>query len=229
MISKWFEFKERAVFLRKSGTSIGVIERTLGVPRSTLSGWFRNIKLTKKQKAKIMKNASVIMSRARVKAVIWHNKQKENRILKAEEEAFLTLSRLDIKNKDTLELALSFLYMGEGAKKDLTSMSNSNPLVLKFFIRCLKLLYDIETKDLKCNIHIRNDQSGELLKKYWSRELKIPIKNFGACLVDKRTVKSKTYSHYKGVCVVRAGKVAIQRKLVFLSNRFCDKIINMDD
>ena len=221
--------KEQAMALRKRGTSIGVIERLWGIPRSTLSGWFRGIKLTDKQRLKIENKASKIMSDARKKAVLWHNRQKETHMLEAEKRAVLTLSKLDIKDKSILELALAFLYMGEGAKTDLTSMGNSNPLVLKFFIRCLNLLYGIENNDLKCNIHIRSDQNSEHLKNYWSRELKIPARNFGACLVDKRAIKSKTYPHYKGVCVVRAGKVAIQRKLIFLSNEFCDKIVRMDD
>jgi len=213
--------------LRRKGTSIRAIERDWGIPRSTLSGWFKNIKLTKEQKIRIWNKASKATAEARKKAVLWHNKEKEKRMLVAENEAILGLSKLNVEDKNTLELALAFLYMGEGSKADLTSMGNSNPKVLKFFIKSLELLYDIHKDELKCNIHIRSDQNGEQLRKYWSNELEISINNFGPCAVDKRTVKSKTYSYYNGVCVVRAGRVAIQRKLVFLSNGFCDKIIGL--
>lgn len=133
---------------------------------------------------------------------------------------------MNLDEKSITEIALAFLYLGEGAKNCDTAIGNSNPLVLKFFIACLNYLYGVKPYQLKCSIHIRSDQNGHKLNKYWSKTLKIPIKNFGACLIDKRTVKSKTYPTYKGVCVVRAGRIAIQRKLIFLSNKFCDKIVS---
>ena len=45
MQSKWFELKPTAVKLRRKGFSIGKIEYNLGIPRSTLSGWLKNIEL----------------------------------------------------------------------------------------------------------------------------------------------------------------------------------------
>jgi len=50
MKSKWFELKPSAKKLRKKGLSIGDIERRLKIPRSTLSGWLKDIKLTSKQR-----------------------------------------------------------------------------------------------------------------------------------------------------------------------------------
>ena len=50
MISKWFELKDEAISLRKKGKSIRNIEERLKIPRSTLSGWLKNIELSKSQK-----------------------------------------------------------------------------------------------------------------------------------------------------------------------------------
>ena len=55
MKSRWFELKSKAVRLRKSGKSIRFIEGKLGIPKSTLSGWFKNIELSNKQK-KVLKD-----------------------------------------------------------------------------------------------------------------------------------------------------------------------------
>jgi hypothetical protein len=41
------------VKLRKEGTSIGVINKKYGIPKSTLSIWFRKIELNKFQKKDI--------------------------------------------------------------------------------------------------------------------------------------------------------------------------------
>ncbi len=224
MVSRWFRYKDEVVKLRKQGTSIGVINKKYGIPKSTLSGWFRKIKLNKLQKERIYKAASIKMDNACKKAVLWHNKQKEMRLAHAKEDAYLTLNNLDINDKNILELALSFLYLGEGAKSNVTSMGNSNPKILKFLINSVDKLYGIKPKDIKCDIHIRSDQNGEELNKYWSDTLNIPIENFGKFSIDKRTAKSNTYEHYKGVCILRMGTLHIQRKLLFLSDAFCDKI-----
>lgn len=60
---------------------------------------------------------------------------------------------------------------------------------------------------------------------YWSKELGIAPNKFNTWK-DKRTAKPKTYPDYKGVCVVRCGNLAIQRRIVYLSKEFC-KIITV--
>lgn len=225
MLSKWFIYKEKAINLRKQGTSIRAIERKWGIPRSTLSGWFRKIQLTNTQKIKIFKNASILMSKARIKAVIWHNKQKKLRLNKARKEAKEILSRINTKDKNILELSLSMLYLGEGSKTNHTSMGNSNPLILKFFIKCMRILFGIQENEFKCDLHLRSDQNEKKAISYWSNELGIPKNNF-TYMKDKRTAKSKTYTSYMGVCVVRCGKIAVQRRIVHLAEEFSKIVIS---
>ena len=73
--------------LRRKGVSMTLIERELGIPRSTLSGWFKTIKLTEDQRTKLMKNKSDGWKIAREKAVIAHQYNKALRVLKAKQEA----------------------------------------------------------------------------------------------------------------------------------------------
>lgn len=227
MRSQWFEYKDLVIKLRTDGTSIGDINKKYKIPKSTLSGWFRKIKLSPKQRRVIYDKSSIKMASARKKAVLWHNHQKELRLNLANKEATNSLVQIDIGNKHIIELALSFLYLGEGSKQGETSLGNTNPKILLFFIESLEILYNINRHDLKCSLHIRSDQNPNLLLKYWSNILNIPIKNFSKTSIDKRTVKSKTYPDYKGVCVIRPGGLHIKRKLMFLSEQFCDKITNI--
>ncbi len=226
MVSQWFRYKDEVVKLRKQGTSIGVINKKYGIPKSTLSGWFRKIKLNKLQKERIYKAASIKMDNARKKALVWHHSQKENRIKKAEAEADLVFKKINTDDNVILELALSFLYLGEGAKKNETSMGNANPLVLKFFIKSVKKVYP-HAKLGRCQLHLRSDQNELNAIRYWSQELNINPNQFGF-VKDKRTAKTKTYSDYHGVCVVRFSEVAIQRRLLFLSHKFCNIITELD-
>jgi len=164
--------------------------------------------------------------KARRKAVLWHHAQKEKRLKEAENQALKTIGAIDIANKEVLELALAILYMGEGTKKKVeTAMGSSDPLILKFFLASLKTLYNLDIKKIKCRLNLRADQSPEKMKRFWARELKLPLDNFGYVNLDKRTIGSKTYPYYKGVCHVLCGNVAIQRKLVYMSKIFCKKVI----
>ena len=72
---------------------------------------------------------------ARKNAVDWHKDQKIKRLEIAEGQAEKILSLVN-NNKETLELALAMLYLGEGFKKSGgTGMGNSDPLILKFFLQ----------------------------------------------------------------------------------------------
>lgn len=223
MRSKWFDYKDRAIQLRKRGTSIRTIETTLSIPRSTLSGWFKNVELTQTQQQKLAEDSRKALRRARKGAVAWHNQQKACRLRQAEEDAGTFLDTVAI-SPTTVELALAFLYLGEGAKKSpMTAMGNSDPMVLRFFITALRQCYHLSDDQFRCELHIRADQDGTALKRYWAKQLTLPIENFMSVSVDRRTANTKTYKDYKGVCVVRCGAIAIQRKLVAISRQFCQK------
>lgn len=118
------------------------------------------------------------------------------------------------------------LYLGEGSKtKSGTTMGSSDPLILKFFINSLLKNHDVNIKKIKCALHLRADQDPELLKQYWSKQLGIPLENFTSPSIDLRTKGRPTYPTYNGVCVVNCGNIALQRKLIYFSRKFCDKVI----
>jgi len=205
---------------------MGAIEHRLKIPRSTLSGWFKNIKLSKKHRDKLDQNWKNSLKIARGKAILWHHHQKEKRLEKARFDAENVLTTIDIENTQLLELTLALLYMGEGTKKTSeTAIGNSDPLILKFFISILRNVYHVSNEQIRCQLNLRADQNPEEMKCYWAKELNVPVENFKHISVDKRTIGTKTFSHYKGVCQVRCGKVEIQRKLVYLSGLFCRKVI----
>lgn len=214
--------------MRKKGFSIVKIERDLNVPRSTLSGWLKTISLTSAQKQKLSENKNKALVAGRKKAVIWHNQQKNKRLQEAKRQALNVLNNIDTKNLNITELALAILYLGEGGKSSVdTTLGSTDPLILKFFVTCLERIYNFDINRVRCELYIRADQNPDDIKRFWSRELKIPIKNFKGVYVDKRTAGSKSYNYYKGVCNIRCNNVAIKRRLLNLSRLFCEKIVNL--
>ncbi len=227
MISKWYKLKNKAVEMRLSGKSIREIENEFKIPKSTLSNWFKNLKLSTKHQKNLKEKWKHALVKARVEAVRWHNNQKNIRIKTAENEANKIIEEINLKDKQIMELALAMIYLGEGfKKKSETGMGNSDPLILKFFISVLIKIFSIQINDITCYLHLRADQDPEELKLYWSKTLGIPLVNFRKSSIDKRTVGSKTYDTYKGVCVLKCGNVAIQRKLLYLSRIYCERIIS---
>jgi hypothetical protein len=227
MISQWFKLKPKAIALRKKGHSIRDIETELGIPRSTLSGWLKYIKLTKAQQKALKVRWNKTLIKSREKSIVWHHEQKRLRLEKAEEEADATLAELDLNGVYTQELALAILYLGEGSKKNsTTSIGNSDPLILKFFLKMMIDIYGLDVKKIRFDLHLRHDQDPIEAKKFWSKELGVPMERFKKPSIDSRTKDRKTYSTYHGVCVIDCSNVAIQRKLVYLSRKFCEKVIN---
>src|SRR3989338_8057609 len=197
MSSKWFRKKEDAIKLRKLGVSIKDVEKRLGIPRSTLSGWFRNVELTKGQKEVLRRRRKDGLAKARKKAVLWHNSQKAKRLKDAEKEAAVVLKNLNLRSKDVLDLALSMLYWGEGFKKSLNvGIGNTDPNVLRFLIYVLKNNYQISNNALVAQLHLRADQDKQKEIKYWAKILNIPEGNFKWTQFDKRTASRRTYLHY---------------------------------
>lgn len=207
--------------------SIRDIEKKLGIPRSTLSGWFKNVPLSIHHTKKLQQRQKQNLIYARTKAVMWHNQQKQNRLRTAQEYARRTLSNIDCADKNILELSLAILYLGEGTKRrDITSMGNSDPRILRFFIHALRTVYGVPTDAFRCELHLRDDQNVAATTNYWSKELSMPVSSFGKPSVDARARGKATFERYRGVCVVRCGRVEIQRRLMYIANGFCDKIID---
>lgn len=219
--------KSNAILLRKTGRSIRDIELRLGIPRSTLSGWFKYLKIARKYRVALFRRWKAALAKARIEAAKWRNAQKQKRLDEAKKAALKIVNSLNFRNKNLLDLALAMLYLGEGAQNDKeTSMGNSDPNILRFFINVLNLNYGLDKDNIKCELHLRADQNADAMKKWWAAKLRLSLKNFTYVYFDKRTKGTKTFDHYKGVCLVRCGNVAIQRKLVNIGKEFCNRVTN---
>jgi hypothetical protein len=227
MKSKWFDYKDAVLDLRRKGTSMTVIEQEFGIPRSTLSGWFKQVPLTETQRTKLMKNSQDGWKKAREKAVITKNLQKAQRLATAQKEAIDVHSKID-KSNSTLELALAMLYFGEGGKKDSTNMGAADPFMLLFFITSLENLYHLDRNTFRYDLHLRDDQCIEVQKEFWASKLEIPVEKIGYVSKDKRTIGKPTRNNYPGVCQISIGNIAIQRRLKALYNVYCAEVIKGD-
>lgn len=193
--------KQKAIVMRKKGMSYSQIKEKLNVSKSTLSGWLYNMPLSKKRIRELQADSPIRIERYRNTMRI----KKEGRL----KEVYKKVSK-DVGNfsKRDLFLAGLFLYWGEGTKaqNSLVALTNTNPNMLKFFIKWLKL-FGIERKDLKVKLHLYSDMNIKESINFWSEELKIPHSNFHKPYIKKTSSKFITYKNGfgKGTCSVIVG------------------------
>lgn len=205
--------------------SLRHIEVSLGVSRSTLSGWLKGVELTDKQVLILKDKWRQGLVKARKKAILYHQAQKRGRLEIARQRADFTIKSLDMLNRDVLKLALAMLFAGEGFKKaEETSLGNSDPVIVLGYLRMLELAYGLDKRRLRLYLHLRNDQAINDELKFWSTVLNIGTEYFKIAPVDKRTFGRPTFEGYHGVCVVRYYDVSVKRELLEIARVYFSKL-----
>lgn len=224
MKSRWEKYREQALTMRRNGQSIRDIEIALNIPRSTLSGWVKNIKLTSAQNKLLASKRQEGLGRARVAAAEAHKKNKKRRVESVRTDIGALLETIPVDDNRFTELALAMLYLGEGSKtKQGLRLGNSDPRVIRFYIQALKKIYKLPTSSLYFALHLRADQNVNEAKAFWSKTLGVPLASFRYHIQDSRTIGKPTRADYQGVCLAQGGSVEIQRRLMYLSEAFCER------
>lgn len=191
--------KKKALDLRKKGKSYSEIKALLGISKSTLSGWLASYPLSP-EKIRELRDWNV---RRIENFRTTFQKKREDRLYKVYEKVGNEIREL---NKREMLIAGLFLYWGEGSKTNRSSISltNTNPSMLKFFIKWLTEYLGVDKKKLKISLHLYSDMNINLSMKYWSKELGLPLSQFRRPYIKKTLSSSITYKNGfgKGTCSV---------------------------
>jgi hypothetical protein len=197
--------KEIAQKLRAQGKTFGDIQEIIGrkIPKGTLSYWLKDVKLPPAYLKTYKENMLKSLARGRVNSLAYSRKKQEDRMaaIRKNCDEFLR-----VPDPQIYKIALSFLYLGEGYKwkshRGLQLGSSSEEL-MELYVLLLEKCYNVKRMDLHAFINHRADQNLLGLKRYWSKVLEIPLKNFYQSKADPRTIGKKTIKmNYHGVCVV---------------------------
>jgi len=193
--------KLKAITMRKKGMSYSQIKNKLNVSKSTLSIWLRDMPLSEKRIRELQADNPIRIERYRNTM----RAKKNARLSEVYKKVSKDINRF---SKRDLFLAGLFLYWGEGTKaqNSLVALTNTNPAMIKFFIRWLKL-FGIKNKDLKIKLHLYSNMNVKGSFDFWSKELKIPISQFYKPYIKKTSLRSITYKDGfgKGTCSVILG------------------------
>ncbi len=211
--------RQKALELRIKGEmSYSQIKKTLGVSKSTLSYWLRDYPLSKKRMRELRDYSEVRIEKFR-KTMKAKRERRLSIFYKEEKQRWLPFSEKE------LFIAGLFLYWGEGAKTNYwtVSLNNTDPKVLKFTLIWLTMALKVPKDKIKVSLHLYSDMDIEKEKKYWSKELKIPLVQFLNPYV-KETKKAKIdhrgFGH--GTCGLVVHKTALKERILMAIEAVAD-------
>lgn len=170
--------KNNAIILRKSGKSYQKISKVLGIPKSTLTYWFKNVKWSKELKKQLVLKANIEARKRMIK--ISHQAKVEREKLykncrRIAKDKYRTYS------KDSLFVGGLMTYWGEGdnkLKNGIIRVTNTDPAILKLFRLFIKKYLPSIYLKLRAYLILYPDLNDETCLKYWSKKVSIPLDKF---------------------------------------------------
>jgi len=189
--------KKIAIKLRKQGLSYSQIKNKLDIPKSTLSYWLRDIKLSKIAKEKILKR----VNNTSTKALIKRNKQQtviaKKRADKIRRCAIKEASTL-INNK--LFLVGVSLYWAEGYKKGAygskwksVDFANSDSKMIIIMMAFFRKICKVKSEKIKIQIIAHKNVKVSRAINFWSNITNIPKEQFikTYCSINKNNKRKR--------------------------------------
>lgn len=180
--------KDKAIALRLKGNSYSQIMKKLGTSKSTLSGWLKKYPLNDKRLRELRDNNPIRIDKYKKTMAIKRQKHFDDVFEEVKKE-------IGNMNKRETLIAGLFLYWGEGLKASRysTSVSNTDPAVLKFFIKWLVDIFKVDKKVLRVKLHLYEDMNELKEISFWIKELGLSKNNFIKSYVKRTAFRDINY------------------------------------
>lgn len=180
--------REAARRLRQEqGLSVNEICKRLGVAKSSVSVWVRDIQLTAEQKAELERLHYA--SRGQIEGGATNARKFRNLRQQYQEEG-----RLKARERDPLHIAGCMLYWGEGAKaRNSLQLSNSDPDLLSFYLHFARQSLEVQNNQITLRImcYTNNGLTQLEIENYWLTKLQLDISNLGKTAVNMQPKSSQ--------------------------------------
>lgn len=213
--------------LRRGGESIGTIAKKVGVSKGSVSLWCGDIVLTKEQQDRLIENDRRGGAVGRAQA----NKNKiKERLDRLEKYKNIGRNMVGKINKRDLFVVGIALYWGEGNKKGRRLIfSNSDPEMIKIWMKWLKECLNILTNDVSFNVGINEIHKNrvKIVEKYWSEISGIPLTEFREVSLKKAKaikVYENPEKHFGTLCIrVKRSTNLNYQMLGLIEGLMCDE------
>lgn len=169
------EEQKKAIDLRKQGFSFNEISAKVGVPKSSVSNWVKDIVISDVHKLKLF---------ARSRSIESIEKRRQSRLANelTKRDMVSSLAKKDIGSLGKQELFMIgvMLYFAEGgkSKRGLVRFSNSDPRMIQIMMRFFREACVVPESKFKGHIHTHQLKQVKPSEKYWSEITGIPKAQF---------------------------------------------------
>jgi predicted transcriptional regulator len=167
--------KQLARKLRKQGWSINDIYKKLGVAKSSVSLWVRDIELTDDQRQELSIKGHLKQTVEKRRETRLANENKRRQVIIDQ-----GVSEIPALSQTDLFLIGVALYWAEGRKttNGILSISNGDPILIKVAMRFFRLICKAPEHKLRAHIHIHPHLDHNKAECYWSKITGIPLNQF---------------------------------------------------
>ena len=199
--------REMARQLRAQGLSFNEIVAGVGVSKSSVSVWVRDIELTTEQ-------ADVLAARQRFNAS--HVASGSRRARQARWETFHRQAEQEYSElcRDPDFMFGLALYIGEGAKSDLNTanITNCDPRVIRKAIRFFERIGAARDK-IKCQVFIHCDCDEASVRQFWEEQTGLTVSAHLIHSVSKSSKSTKARVQPNGTCRVLVCSTHLRQKI----------------
>lgn len=163
------EQQARARELRLAGWSLVDIARELGVSKSSVSLWVRDLGVVIEQRRNGFWNSTDNPHPAQ--------RRKLDEIAQMNEWGVSAIGDL---TRHSFLVAGAALYAGEGGKTDgCVSFPNSDPAMIVFFLEWLRTFFAVDEERLRVRLYLHEGLDIDAAEAHWSDLTGIPLSQFG--------------------------------------------------
>lgn len=197
--------RDKARELRCQGQSVNKIAELLGVSKSSISLWVRDIQLTVDQKESLDESKRVNAARLQTGGPDGKPFSEVNREKGVQQRALYQLAgREYAKRGERLHRIACILYWAEGAKaRNSVIFVNSDPNMMLLFMRFLRECLNVPDEKFRLRLHCHTPDTKEhdRMKKYWLGLFNLQIDCFNQVIF---TPGSKVRNNHfaNGLCTI---------------------------
>jgi hypothetical protein len=182
------EEQEKARLLRAENRTLQEIADILGVSKSSVSLWVRDMDVEIRRKQPVVRRPNVL---------------HERKLAEIAECDALAVDRLRILSDEAFLAAGIALYAGEGGKRDRSvKFANSDPGMVRFFCAWLRRFFEIDESRLRVRVYLHEGLDIEEAHEFWSQVTAVPVAQFNKSYRAKADSSIRHNKHKFGCAYV---------------------------
>jgi transposase-like protein len=186
---KTAERRQARLLRRRDGRSVKEIARILGVSRSSVSLWVRDIELTPEQHAALRERNPAYNGQRNG----WAENARRGRLRR---RAFQERGRMLARRGNAPYLAGCMLFWAEGSRRRTrVEFVNSDPEMVRFFVQFLRDAFGVRPEKVvvACNLFADHEERQREIERFWLNVLELPE----SCLRKSTVNRYSRYSKKK--------------------------------